>query len=262
MRSRTVFFINEGIMKKSLIVLLSFSYSVLNGCAYDGWEEVKIEPTVVGQSCELKGKIEECHYTFERCETWFKKRAIKAKANTTVFQPEEHTTSKKQKFYGRYYNCQTGLPPYTKLKFSKKSYSTESNTVTGQAFLRQKGGGVVTCAGEYVVMYPNTEYFKNRRNGMKEVEYSKEVSTMEHFTQCDAEGNFEFDNIESGSWVIETAVRWEVAKIGHVGVYPVYVPGVYSFGYYYKYNDEQGGHMKKQVTVKSDQKNRFIISGY
>jgi hypothetical protein len=33
-------------------------------------------------------------------------------------------------------------------------------TIKGQAFLRQKGGGVVTCAGSDVKLMPATNYFK------------------------------------------------------------------------------------------------------
>lgn len=29
-----------------------------------------------------------------------------------------------------------------------------TNTITGNAFLRQRGGGVVTCAGENITLYP------------------------------------------------------------------------------------------------------------
>ncbi|MDQ6996926.1 MAG: hypothetical protein Q9M82_05625, partial [Mariprofundus sp.] len=34
------------------------------------------------------------------------------------------------------------------------------NTITGQAFLRQQGGGTVTCAGSHVVLFPATPFWK------------------------------------------------------------------------------------------------------
>lgn len=36
------------------------------------------------------------------------------------------------------------------------------NTVIGNAFLRQNGGGIVTCAGSEVTLIPATEYAKER----------------------------------------------------------------------------------------------------
>jgi hypothetical protein len=37
-----------------------------------------------------------------------------------------------------------------------------NNTITGEAFLRQNGGGVVTCAGYDVRLVPNTPYASKR----------------------------------------------------------------------------------------------------
>ncbi|WP_143735975.1 hypothetical protein [Methyloprofundus sedimenti] len=227
--------------KKIFLALLSFSYPLLQGC-YPGWQTVKIEPSVVNQPCVLQGKMEVCKSVDSNCEIWFKKRATKVDANTISIETYDEVS------FGRYYNCQPGFPPYKKLRFSKEDYTQGSNTVTGQAFLRQRGGGVVTCAGNTVIMYPNNLYFLAKRNGSPEVEINDESSFMEKSTQCDATGNFEFSNIQNGEWVIETTVGWDV-------------PEIIRIGYYYSiHTNRQGGLMRKEITVRSNEKNRFIIS--
>lgn len=224
--------------KRFFIAILSFNCLLLQGC-YPGWQAVKVESSVVNKSCKLQGKMEMCKETQSKCEIWFKKRATKEGANTIIFETFSEGS------YGRYYNCQPGFPPYKKLKFTQEGYTQGANTVTGQAFLRQRGGGVVTCAGNRVIMYPNTMYFLAKRNGAPEIEISNESSTMEKSTQCDATGNFEFNNIQNGGWVIETTVGWDVPEINRIGYYS---------------SNRQGGLMRKEITVRSNEKNRFIIS--
>ena len=138
---------------------------------------------------------------------------------------------------GKYYNCQVGYPPYEAIKFTRDGYTQGSNTVTGQAFLKQLGGGVVTCAGNVVEIYPNNAYFHaSRLNGAHEVEKSIEADSMLKTTLCDALGNFEFADIPDGEWRIEVMVQWHIN------------------------NRSQGGMLREDVTVKSNEKNRFIIS--
>ena len=229
-------------MKKRLLVaFLSFSYLLLQGC-YSGWQSVKVESSVVHEPCILQGTMEVCEPTQHTCEIWFKKRATKVDANTISVETYPSVS------FGRYYNCQPGFPPYKKLIFTKEGYTQGASTVTGQAFLRQRGGGVVTCAGNTVIMYPNNIYFLAKRNGAPEVEINAESSSMEKSTQCDATGNFEFNNIQNGGWVIETTVGWDVPEINRVGYY------------YFISSNRQGGLMRKEITVRSNEKNRFIIS--
>lgn len=229
-------------MKKKYIALLSLSLPFLQGC-YPGWQNVKIEPSVINKPCEYRGR-ESCEGSFTKCNVWFKKRATKVSANTIVWESDSEYTS------GRYYSCRPGLPRYEKLKFTKEGYGQGSNTVTGQAFLRQKGGGIVTCAGRKVIIYPNTIYFEAMRDATKDVEVNQELSAMRQVALCDAEGDFEFTNIQDGEWYVETTVSWDV-------------PEVVSVGYYtYITSNRQGGIMRKTVEVDSNKKNRFIISDH
>ena len=54
----------------------------------------------------------------------------------------------------------------TTVDFNKEAASIINQkgkaTVSGQACLKQSGGGVVTCAGSEVTLFPVTEYAKQR----------------------------------------------------------------------------------------------------
>ncbi|MFI3123590.1 MAG: hypothetical protein QX194_06650 [Methylococcales bacterium] len=218
---------------------------MLHGCTdlrYPGWNEVKVERSAANKPCELKGARETCSNSVADCEIWLKKRATLVNANTIVVESSPKVSTAK------YYNCQPGLPLYKKLKFTKEGYTQGSNSVIGQGFLTQQGGGVVTCAGKMVSMRPNNAYFLALYNGTQEVEQSDEAATMDKSTQCDATGNFEFDNIQDGEWTIETTVSWNVYRVNNAGPF------------LYTAKDKQGGIMRKNVTVKSNEKNKFIIS--
>ncbi len=89
-----------------------------------------------------------------------------------------------------------------------------NNTIAGQAFLRQRGGGTVTCAGFEVFLMPNTPFFQEIiniiRQGNKPAIYGSPFTGYGHKTICDAQGNFEFNNIPSLPWVVMTEVKWMV----------------------------------------------------
>lgn len=97
-------------------------------------------------------------------------------------------------------------------------------TVKGQAFLRQQGGGVVTCAGKEVILNPATPFYRElyriARSGAKPMIPPAPPELEEHQRrtghgisrkgQCDAQGNFVFENIPSGRWMVATEVMWTV----------------------------------------------------
>lgn len=111
-------------------------------------------------------------------------------------------------------------------------FESGSGTIKGQAFLRQRGGGIVTCAGYEVILTPSSEYaaasFRFRYGypvTMDAVAYRsfKGKGNLPHFephapgyveykrrTRCDAEGRFEFVDVAEGAYYIEAIVRWEV----------------------------------------------------
>jgi hypothetical protein len=107
-------------------------------------------------------------------------------------------------------------------------------TVKGQGFMRQSGGGVVTCAGSEVVLMPATPFFRevidiHRAWGTPQIEKKLDSSykSIVKQSQCDAQGNFSFTHIPAGSWFVMTHVQWMAG----------YTP--------------QGGTLLREVTVTS-----------
>lgn len=101
------------------------------------------------------------------------------------------------------------------------------NMIKGNAFMRQRGGGVVTCAGSTVYLIPATEYAKrrfqilygtpgdsgsnSRRADVKFDPDPPEYQTLVKTTRCDAQGNFTFDRVADGEFFVQTQVAWQVA---------------------------------------------------
>lgn len=117
-----------------------------------------------------------------------------------------------------------------------------NNEISGSAFLRQQGGGVVTCAGQDVTLIPATTYARrvvialygtateqarNQGRSVRIEPSSDEFGKLVKTTQCDAQGNFSFENITDGEFFLETKVTWVVAGSTNGGaiIRPVRVSG-------------------------------------
>ncbi len=120
-----------------------------------------------------------------------------------------------------------------------------SNTVKGSSLLRQRGGGVVTCAGNSVLLIPETPYARERmvalyRNTVKgytgyNSDYGRVVRRIrfkpdlpEYYrlmkeTTCDAQGYFKFNNVADGNFFVTTSILWEVSSITQGGILMYYV---------------------------------------
>lgn len=102
-----------------------------------------------------------------------------------------------------------------------------SNSVRGSALIRQRAGGVVTCAGRDVALIPattyadeklnalygNTERGFNRASGGKRLSAEGEPAEYRQLirrTTCDAQGFFKFDKVADGSFYVVTAITWQV----------------------------------------------------
>jgi hypothetical protein len=114
--------------------------------------------------------------------------------------------------------------------------------IEGQAFLKTKDGAVKTCAGEEVILMPYNAYTEELYTVAKQGRFGNASNFDSNIikyckvTTCDDNGDFKFENIPSGKWLIYTRVAWEV-------------PGENS-------SSPQGGDMAKivQTTEKDTQK--------
>ena len=117
-------------------------------------------------------------------------------------------------------------------------------SIEGQAFLKQRGGGIVTCAGSEVILMPHTAYFTEMVNIQRMNSHATVLSTMRsnqnkvsRITTCDSEGKFSFNNIPEASWYLTTKVSWVVGT------------------------QNQGGLMLKEVHTKSGEVLNKILTG-
>ncbi len=92
-----------------------------------------------------------------------------------------------------------------------------TGVINGQGFLRQKGGGVVTCAGGIVRLSPATALFReiighwvNGRKILFEEKNDPVYNAIVKASRCDAGGNFTFANLPTGDWYVTTEVYWSV----------------------------------------------------
>lgn len=124
-----------------------------------------------------------------------------------------------------------------------------SNTIKGNAFLRQRGGGVVTCAGGTVHLIPGTDYAKQRIHMLYGASEARGYSlaptispdvpayyTNIRKTQCDSQGRFEFDRVADGEFIVQATVSWTVG------------------------NNNQGASLIKRVTTDSGKTINIIMA--
>jgi hypothetical protein len=126
------------------------------------------------------------------------------------------------------------------------------NTVSGSGFMKQRGGGVVTCAGSAVALTPATDYASERMEviygsmsggvslpktaGINFVPTPLAYMKSARETRCDAQGNFSFDKVADGTFFVTTTVAWRV-------------------GY-----STQGGHLMQRVTVQGGQAKSIVLA--
>ena len=128
-----------------------------------------------------------------------------------------------------------------------------SGKITGQGFMRQNGGGVVTCAGEDVNLFPATRYaterlgkiYGNPAGGRINVYQGASAKGIppgylkyRRTATCDAEGDFEFKGVAAGTYYVQTRVVWTV------GTYEI----------------PEGGSIAKRITLRSGQKLHVLLN--
>lgn len=127
------------------------------------------------------------------------------------------------------------------------------NGVSGQAFLRQQGGGVVTCAGEEVSLVPASPYSTERitarygssTSGSAGALFGNRLPTAEpgyessfRRTHCDAQGNFSFPGLPDGDYYLVTKVVWTVGS----NIFP------------------EGGQLMQKVSLRGGQQPKVVLT--
>lgn len=135
--------------------------------------------------------------------------------------------------------------------------------IKGNALLKQKGGTVVTCAGNDVSLIPYTEYANERltvlyRNAAKGYnpyygriyKFSGDEQNYKAYQKhstCDSDGKFEFDNLKEGTYFVITSVTWKIQKY---------------ISKYSKYPTErtEGGNLIQKVQVKQGETKNIVMT--
>ena len=128
-----------------------------------------------------------------------------------------------------------------------------SNEVTGQAFLRTRGGDVKTGAGSEVILNPVTSYStqfvdaiirKTHGHGVKLTPELPDARINDIFRiqTADAEGRFAFSGVPEGDYYLYSTVTWES-------------PSVYGSGL-----QMQGGWVFTKIQVSSEKANKHILN--
>lgn len=99
-----------------------------------------------------------------------------------------------------------------------------NNTIKGTAFLRQKGGGIVTCAGYKTQLIPYTDYANEIMRatygnsfggyvGYYSIDRNRNYFNYQTTAMCDVDGRFVFNNISDGDYFITATVVWKVRYV-------------------------------------------------
>lgn len=107
------------------------------------------------------------------------------------------------------------------------------HTISGSAFMRQRGGGVVTCAGYEVSLIPVNAYaetrisylYAERNAGFRPVSADRlafdpdppEYQELRRQTKCDQRGEFRFEAVADGEYFVIAVVIWEAGKSAQGG---------------------------------------------
>ena len=141
------------------------------------------------------------------------------------------------------------VAPVERVAFPESEYASlpqsGSATVSGQAFLKTRGGDVKTAAGNDVLLNPVTSYslqwYEQSYLGGKRL--TDPDPRQDHYirkTIADGDGRFTFSDVPSGDYFLVALVVWE-APTGY---------GLAS----------QGGYVAKRITVRDGDKLQEVVT--
>lgn len=131
-----------------------------------------------------------------------------------------------------------------------------TGSVDGSALIRQSGGGVVTCAGVRVSLFPDNAYARERMSiifgstdsgfyrlanvGKNSQPAGSDPDYMAIIREavCDPQGKFSFSNLAPGSYFITTSVVWQIPG----RVFP------------------EGGHLMRRVELSDGESTSVVLT--
>ena len=137
------------------------------------------------------------------------------------------------------------------------------NTIVGSALIRQSGGGIVHCGGREVLLVGATDYSlelvslvfgstdkgyvraAGRRRSVRETIFQAVYVHPDWWqaakmTLCDAQGEFVFDDVADGAYLLLVSVVWNV-------------PSRYG-------SSVQGGTMMSRIEISGGKPHRLVMS--
>tara|TARA_R110002167_G_scaffold243977_3_gene449644 strand:- start:51493 stop:52032 length:540 start_codon:yes stop_codon:yes gene_type:complete len=136
-------------------------------------------------------------------------------------------------------------------EYTKIASRTGQNHVSGQCFLKTRGGDVKTCAGNKVMLNPISSYSTQFVKAVIKQNYGVGVELglvdnriYNYLVEviADGDGRFSFYNVPDGDYYIYSTVTWE-AGTGYNGA-----------------NQLQGGWVFKEILVDSKSRNEHILT--
>jgi len=141
---------------------------------------------------------------------------------------------------------------------AQKLLQKGNNTIEGNALIRLRDGGVVTCAGYTVSLVPVTAYASERMRhiygsttrGFRDltlnpnIEFLPDTPEYRQFAKevtCDAQGDFVFRNISDGAFYVVTRITWEVPVSRNVSSW-------------------YGGYLMQRVTVRGGETKEIVLA--
>lgn len=104
------------------------------------------------------------------------------------------------------------FPPFPTDEYSRL-VRTGDATLTGQAFLKSKEGGVIVGAGSEIILIPATSYsrvfYEAYLRNQSTAPADSRVKQYTLKTQADANGTFRFTNVPAGRYYLAGIVTWE-----------------------------------------------------
>jgi hypothetical protein len=144
----------------------------------------------------------------------------------------------------------TKKPLVARIPFPEAEYAaiptSGTGIVSGQAFLKIRGGDIKVAAGEKVILNPVTSYSNQWYN----VSYlghnqlgppDQRIDKYLKIKIADAQGRFRFKNVPPGEYYVTTVVSWE-APVGDQGALV-----------------RQGARLCKKITVKNHEETKVIL---